>query len=305
MPISIIKMLDEAIKLSREEDYMGKKKTSFWASESETMAFDIYHRWMETPPTNPITEEKLMMLKMRKLTEDAVVFYIQKTGQIIERFTNQERVFFEWGKHKVPISGYPDIGVKDGSEEIIVEVKTYYGGKQHSEIRNGHVKESYLKQLAIYLYHHKIKHGILILINQGTGERFEFDLYNVEGNEYHFICPDNEIEINLEDTFKRWEKIWVENILKKKEPAIEYQYKYDIEKIDWNSIPKSKIQNARSNKAVIGDWQVLYSDFKNLIVERQNTCLGYSSEELKRIKELTSGYSTKGSNQVRFDPNDL
>lgn len=306
MPLSIIELLDQSIKLSREEDYLGKKKTSFWASESETMAFDIYHRWMETPPTNPMDEEKMMMLKMRKLTEDAIVYYIKKTGKIIDRLTNDERCFFEWGPSKVPISGYPDLGILDDKEEIIIEVKTYYGGKQHSEIRIGHIKEAYLKQLAIYMYHFKIKHGILLMVNQGTGERFEFELYLFDDkNPYHFICPDNTIEINLESTFKRWEKIWTENILPKVEPAIEYQYKYDIEKINWSEVSDGAIRKARNNQAVIGDWQIIYSDWKNLIVEKQNTCLGYSDSEVKRIKELTAGYSTKKLNQVRFDPNDL
>jgi len=301
----IIPLLDQAIKLSRDEDYLGKKKTTFWASESETMAFDIFHRFMGTEPTNPISEEKLMMLQMRKLTEMAVIEFLRKSGTLIPRLTNDERCFFEWGQNKVPISGYPDAGIKVGKEEIIVEVKTYYGGKQHSEIRIGNVKPSYLKQLAIYLYHFKIKHGILLMINQGTGERFEYDLYQQPKNKYHFICPDNSVEINLEETFKRFEKIWIENIHPQKEPEIEFIYKYDIEKINWEEITASAISKARNGHAVIGDWAVKYSDFKDLIIERQGTVPGYTPEELNRIKELTAGYSTKKSNQVRFDPSEL
>ena len=305
MPISVIEILDSAIKLSREEDYMGKEKTSFWASESETMAFDIYHRWMKTPSTNPIDEEKLMMLKMRKLTEDAVVYFIRKSGNIIERLTNDERCFFEWGPNKVPISGYTDVGIKDGKEEIIIEVKTYYGGKAQSDIQNGHIKESYLKQLCIYMYHFKIKHGILLMINQGTGERYEFEVYNEGKNPYHFICTDNTVEINLEEVFKRWEKIYIENILPKKEPEIEFQYKYDIEKVNWDEVSASAIQKARNNKAVLGHWAIKYSDWKDLIIEKQGTVAGYTPEELKRIRELTAGYSTKKNNNIRFDPSEI
>jgi hypothetical protein len=305
MPLSVIELLDKEIKLSREEEYLDKKKTSFWASETELMAFDIYHRWMGTTPTNPISEEKLMMLKMRKLTEDSIVFYLKKSGKVIKELTNGERCYFEWGKHKTPISGYPDIGLRYNKDKIVIEVKTYYGGKNHADVRIGKVKPSYLKQLAIYMYETKLKHGILLMVNQGTGERFEFDLYQVEGNKYHFICPDNEIEINLEDTFKRFEKIYTENILKKKEPEIEYQYKYDIESIDWENLPVSTISKARNNQAVVGDWQVKYSDFKDLIIKKQGTTPGYTPEEISRIKELTAGYSTKKSNQVRFDPSEL
>jgi hypothetical protein len=302
---TVIQILDQAIKLSREEEYLGKKKTTFWASESETMAFDIFHRFMGTEPTNPMSEEKMMMLKMRKLTEIAIIDFLRKSGKLIPRLTNEERCFFEWGKHKTPISGYPDAGIKLVEEEVIIEVKTYYGGKQHSDIRNGNIKPSYLKQLAIYLYHFKIKHGVLLMINQGTGERFEYDLYQEGENQYHFICPDNAIEINLEEVFLRFEKIWVENILTQKEPAIELKYKYDIETIKWEEVAASTISKARNNHAVIGDWAVKYSDFKDLIIKRQGTVPGYTPQELKRIVELTAGYSTKKTNQVRFDPAEL
>ena len=113
------------------------------------------------------------------------------------------------------------------------------------------------------------------------------------------------MEINLEDVFKRWEKIYVENILADKEPEIEFQYKYDIDKINWAATSKSAIQKARANKAVIGDWRVLYSDFKNMIVKKQNTCLGYTDQELEKIKKLTDGYTVKKAATVRFDPSTL
>lgn len=302
---SAIELLDLAIAEAAGEEYGGKKKTSFWASESETMAFEIYHRWKDTPKTNPITEEKQMMLKMRKLTEEAIVIFLRRSGRLVEAFANNERVYFEWGPNKVPISGYTDLGLTldDNADPVIVEVKTYYGGRQHSDIRNGKIKTSYLKQLAIYLYHHKLPHGKLLMVNQGTGERFEFDLYaHPEGADGHYVCPDNEMEINLIETFKRWEKIYVENILPDVEPELEFVYKYDIEKIDWATTSADAIRKARGNHAVIGDWQAKYSDYKELIAERQGTTLGYTQPELERIRELTSGYSTKKANTARFDP---
>ena len=297
--------MDSAALLEKEEEYLGKKKTSFWASETEIMAFDIYHRWKGTPPTNPITEEKLMMLKMRKLTEEAVVHLMRRSGKVIDKWTNDERCLIKWGPHKVPISGYPDLGVRIDGEDVIVEIKTYYGNKAQSDVSSGRVKTAYLKQLAIYLYHWKLNHGILLLINQGTGQRYEFELYNEGKNPYHFICPDNAMEINLEETFQRYEQIYVDYVLPDIEPPIDYQYKYDIHELKWDAIPASKIGKARQNKAVIGDWQILYSDFKDMIVEKQGTCLGYSKEELAFINEATAGYTAKRSGKVRFDPNEL
>lgn len=277
-----------------------KPKTSFWASETETMAFDIYHKWIGTPPTNPMEGETVQMLSMRKMSEVAAVSMMRKANILIKRYSNDERIYFEWEPNKVPISGYPDAGVQIDNGTAIVEIKTYYGQHNHIEISAGRVKLSYLKQLAIYLYALKLDHGILLMINQGTGEMFEFDLYRK--GEYHFLCPDNEIEFDLKETFQRWEKIYTENILPKVEPEIEYLYKEPIESIKWDEISGSQIAKARNNQYVIGHWSVKYSDYKDMIIERQGTVSGYTEEELTRIKELTSGYSTKRSGLVRFDP---
>ena len=301
----VIPVLHGAIQESREEEYSGKKKTSFWASESETMAFDIYHRWMGTKPTNPVDGEKLMMFQMRKLTEVAVINLLRRSGTLIERLSNDERCYFEWGDHKVPISGYPDAGVLIQKDEVLIEVKTYDGNHQHSLIRIGHVRTSYMKQLCIYMYYFKIKRGVLLMINQGTGEMFEYEIYQNDKNPYHYICPDNDTEVDLKAVFKRFEKIWLKNVKPKKEPPIELIYKYDIEKINWDETSAGAISKARNNHAVIGDWEIKYSDFKDLIIKRQKTCPGYSAVELSRIRELTAGYSTKKSNKVRFDPSDL
>lgn len=304
----ITQILDKEILTSREEEYLGKTKTSFWASETEVMAFEVYHRWIGTTPTNPMDEEKMMMLKMRKLTEEAIVNYLRKSGLLVEELSNNKRCYFEWGPNKIPISGYPDAAIMNPErlgKPSIVEIKTYYGQKNHAEVSRGKIKTSYLKQLAIYLYHFEIEHGILLMVNQGTGERFEYDLYQNPENKYHFICPDNETEINLLDTFKRFENIYVNHVLKKIEPPIEFTYKYPIESINWDELSSDKIVKARANRAVVGDWEVKYSDFKDLILERQNTTPGYTDSELKRIRELTTGYSAKRSGLIRFDPTKL
>jgi len=303
----LVEILDKVAVDEREERYGDKKKTTFWCSESEKMDFDIYHQFKGTTVTNPITGEKLIMLQMRKLTEQAIVDFVRKEGILIEEYANDKRCFFEWGEHKVPISGYPDLAITGTAfGKALVEIKTYYGDRNQAEVSAGRVKMSYMVQLAIYMYYFKFKHGILFMINQGTGQKYEYDLYQDENDEYMFHCPDNEITFDLRTTFKKWENVWVNYVQKDIEPPIEYQYKYDIETLDWETIPASKISKARTNKAVIGDWQVLYSDFKDLIVERQGTHLGYNNQEIERIKELTKGYSKRAKKgEVRFDPSVL
>jgi len=289
----ITPILDGEIQKNQEER-AGREKTSFWASEAETMAFEIYHRWIGTPPTNPIDEEKIMMLNMRKLTEEAVVEMVRRSGKLIDRYTNGERCYFEYGEHKVPISGYPDLGIMVNGQEVMVEVKTFYGEFQNKLIANGDVKTNYLKQLIIYMFHFNVPNGILFLINQGTGERFEYGITRCsQTNPHLFSCIGLNIEIDIEDTFKRWEQIYIANILAKKEPEPEFKYKYPLKEIVWEEISNSRISKARTNKAVIGDWQALYSDYKDLIIQKEGTHLGYNDEEIEFIKEATKGYSSK------------
>lgn len=298
---SLIEIINHQAESGNQSRRQSKPKTSFWASESEAMAFDIFHKWMGTPPTNPMEGETVMMLTMRKMSEVAAVSLMRKAGILVKRFANDERMYFEWGQHKVPISGYPDAGVWIDNEVAIVEIKTFYGTHHEMDISAGRVKLPYLKQLAIYMYHHKIRHGILLMINQGTGTMYEFDLYQNPDNPYHFACPDNEVEFNLEETFKRWEKIYVENILQKKEPAIEYRYKYDLKTLDWSKVSAADISAARNNKKVLGDWQVKYSDYKDLVISREGTVPGYTDEELDFIRTATAGYSQRNSGLVKFE----
>jgi hypothetical protein len=106
---------------------------------------------------------------------------------------------------------------------------------------------------------------------------------------------------SLNFTYKKWGKFYDENILKEKEPdpfADCGAYKADLEKIDWLSLPKSVISAARTGKKVIGErqdvhWQILYSNWKNLWVQKQGQTVGYTLGELAKIKEITKNYSSK------------
>jgi hypothetical protein len=107
------------------------------------------------------------------------------------------------------------------------------------------------------------------------------------------------IEFDLNDTYKRWAKLFNENIKPRIEPQSEYRYKIPVEELDWKALSKSEITKARNNHKVIGDhpWAVNYSPYKDLIIQRERTTSGYNLAELTKIRELTAGYSSK-----KFDP---
>lgn len=269
-----------------------REKTSFWATETETPVFDLYHKWIGTEPTNPIEAEKLMVFNAGKMMELSLIAMLREMNLLEENKSFWKFLFKKNEQHRIEIetrgikvSGYID-GILKGN--IICEIKSYYGDYQTKELQAGKPKESYLKQLAIYMCAKDAEKGKLIYIHRGTGEMFEFTLLHLEGTRYK--CLD--VEFDLDDTFKRWARLYKNNIVPKIEPKSEFRYKIPVEEVDWKSLSKSEISKARNNRKVIGDsWQVQYSPYKNLIIKKEGTCLGYNDEELEKIKEITTGFT--------------
>lgn len=266
--------------LGKEEN--GREKKSFWASEAETPLFDLYHKWLGTKPTNPIEPEKQIIFSAGKMMELALVENLVKMGEA-KKIEGQEYISME--REGVKVTGLIDCLLTDGSP---LEIKTYYGNHQTEELKAGKPKISYLKQLAIYMDFLGKDLGKLFYMERGTGEMFEFLL---ERNGTKFKCLD--IEFDLTETYKRWAKLYNENIVPKVEPKSEYRYKIPVKEIDWKTISKTDISKARNNQKVIGDhpWAIQYSAYKDLIIQKEGTTPGYTEDEVKIILDLTKGYT--------------
>ena len=120
-------------------------------------------------------------------------------------------------------------------------------------------------------------------------ERYQFPLFQTSPG--HFKC--NDIEFDITQELARWKRLWDKNVVPRIEPKSEYRYKYPLDEINWSTLSKSTIGDVRMGKKVIGDWQVEYSRYKNMIIEREGVSLGYSLEELAIINKLTAGYTSK------------
>jgi hypothetical protein len=268
-----------------------KAKDSFWASQTEAPLFDLYHQWIGTPPTNPIEAEKLVMFSAAKLMEVALINKLTEMG-LCKKLEDQQRI--EIVRHGVKITGYVDGVFTDGTP---LECKTMYGDYQAKELKDGKPKTSYLKQLAIYMDALNVNQGKLIYMHRGTGEMYEFTLSREPGT-LIFRCL--EITFDLNDTYKRWADLYNGYIVPGKEPDL-YEngtYKADLDKIDWKKVSRADIAKARAGTKVIGTdrengWKILYSPYKDLLIEKQGAKLGYDEKELEQIKLATKGYSSK------------
>lgn len=278
----------------KERQAERKVKDSYWASEAEKSLFDLYHSWIGTTPTNPMSAETLVVFNAGKMMELSLIENLQKMG-LLKRFEGDEQLHFRIERQGIPISGYTD-GIFENGDPI--EIKSFYGDYQSKELKAGKPRTSYLKQLAIYLDALGRTFGTLCYLDRGTGEIYEFGLLRDSVNTLEFRC--GSIEFDLNDTYKRWAKLYTENIVPKIEPDANENglYKMPIDQIDWSRLSNTDISKARNNQKIIpsdkaNGWKINYSPYMDLILQRQGTQRGYTDEELKQIKSATTGYSSK------------
>lgn len=287
--------LRSALNFPREE----KEKKSFWASDFNRNAFDIYHKFKGTKPTNPPDEEKQGIFIAGKAIEEAICHKLTKVKAIVPMEDEfQERVDMTRGD--IRITGYMDAVASSGEP---IEIKSIYHAFQDKDVAKGVINENYLGQLCIYMDYTNKDTGFIIVMNRGTGQRTVFQVNRLSGRRFVCIGTPNayrETIIDLDKEYERWTSIYKNNVLKDIEPESDAVYKYNIEDIDWTELPVKKIGDARNGYAVVGDWGAIYSDYKDLIISKEakkhgktyETYIGYSDQEIDRIKKITEGYST-------------
>ena len=298
--------------LNQEKEIREKK--SFWATDSEKDIFELYHKFKGTPETNPPDANKLITFDAGKRMEESVVDMFRLSHLLVEgdeikglkwiEEEDQYRFDFTIYQQEIPVSGKVDAIIKtDNHPYVPVEIKTFYGAYQEKELSLGKPRTSYLKQLAMYMWAMKVSCGILLYRDRGLGKMYEFILVRDETEfSAHWYkeemaagvktlnCIPTGISFDIKDIFERWKKTW-KYIQNDEEPDPEKKYKYDLEKIDWKSLSKSDITKARNNQAVIGDWEVQYSPYKKLYIDKVGDHLGYNDDEISFIKEKTKGYT--------------
>jgi len=277
-------MLTSLIREFLDTTELAKDKTSFWPSETETNVFDIYHRWIGTLPTNPLTPETRLMFNSAKLIEQAYVDMFADMNILLS--SEESQLHIEIERFGIPVSGYIDALVELEGKDTVVEIKTYYGDYQERDLTNGKPRSSYLKQLAIYMDALDLQNGMLLYVDRGRGKTFQFPLLR---DGLKFNC--NDVSFDLSDTYLKWADLHQLCIEPGIEPPSDYKYKTPFAEIDWKKLSNSDISKARNNHKVIGAWQVLYSPYKDLIIEREGTQLGYTPAELEIIKQLTKNYT--------------
>lgn len=274
--------------VSIEDDRDGRRENDeFHASDMLKPNLDIYWSFTEEPKTNPPTWNETLKWGAGLGVEAQILMIMKQCGWVADSY-DQEEEDMMIKREGIKVSCHADAIHVDGFPIEIKSVnnKNYYDIKNY---REGNPRENYVAQLAVYMDALGKERGYLFVATVDGLDYFLMPCFKIGEGVYK--CGN--VEVNIYDEYKRFAKLYEENIKPKKLPDIwQYRYKYDLNDIDWRELPNSQISKARTNKRVIGDWQVQYSDWKDKIIELQGTTPGYTDEEIELINELTDGYTT-------------
>lgn len=264
-----------------------REKKSFWSSDFERPVLDLYFAFKGEPHTNPPNWYDTLKWGAGNGVEDSFIKILKDSGIIDESYDQKVDGRIEITRENVPITGYIDAITKDGYPVEIKSINNanYFDVKRYEA---GEPRSNYVGQLSIYMDALGVDRGYLLVSSIDGLNRF---LFECTRDNNLFKC--GETVVDLDKQYKRWSKLYHNNVLKSIQPKpTEYLYKYPVDEIDWSEVSKSNISKARNDKKILGDYQVTYSNWKNKIIELQGTELGYTTEELKTIKEATDGYTT-------------
>lgn len=276
-------MLEKLVTKNRDEG----TRTGIHCSDFGKPALDLYFRATGEPITNPTQWYEKLKWGAGKGVELELVQVLKDSNIIPEEYDQDVHGVIEKEIDGLKITGHMDGLTHDGEP---IEIKSI-NNKNVFDIekyRNGMPRENYVGQLSMYMHLLGKEKGHLFVATVDGLERFYFECVHIGDGKYQ--C--GKVVVDIPTEIKRLRSVYDNHIVKKILPRVdEYLYKYDIDKIDWKTIPKNKITLARNNRAVIGDWEILYSNWKDRIVELQGQELGYNQEELEKIKKYTAGFS--------------
>ncbi len=271
------------------EDTPRPDDNVFHASDFGKPILDIYLRILGTPKTNPPKWNDTLKWEAGKGVELGMLKLLKYNGIVAEDYDQNIQGAFSVEREGVTLNGHMDainlqgqpIEIKSINNKNSVDIANY---------RDGLPKENYVGQLAVYMDILGVDTGFLFAATIDGLDTFWFECKRTGDRQY--TC--GKVTVDLDKEYKKWAVLKTKYIDTKTEPSPwQYVYKRNIEELDWTTVSVGDISKARNGHKVIGDWQVLYSPYKDYIIEKQGTKAGYTLVELERIKELTKGYSSK------------
>ena len=189
-----------------------------------------------------------------------------------------------------------DQRVDGGWRPFVVEIKSKSGIGANFFYDRPEPSKEYMTQLGLYLHDLYNKKGItdgcflyLLLSDKHFGTLVQvnckYDPETTTIRAYSFSNTDGRMgnisaSVNITDALARWVKL-EEHIKNKDVPKGEYRYKHDLTQEMLRSISDNQLKKLIEGKAVIGDWNVIYSRYFDKQLEADGVSKGRSLQEKK------------------------
>lgn len=303
-----MKTLIEAMQnmVAETERVNFRDRRAHYASGNLTCLRDQYWAWKKEPETNPTD----FVGSMKMLVGNAV-----ESGLVNSILSKLHFVGWHVIGTQVPVGGsnpnwdgYLDLlmarKTEEGWSKFVVEIKTKSGYGADLFWQRPEPSMEYLTQIGLYLRDLTNKgvtnNGLflyVLLSDANFGQLVSiYCSYNKERDEVvasHFERGDGSngklnLSLNLTAALDRW-RLLDDYLRNGTLPAGEYQYKYPLTQELLRDIPDAKLKKIAEGTLIFGDWQPVYSRYKdkqlaldNVVPERTEEERALARAEYKR-----------------------
>ncbi len=275
-----------------------RDRRGHYASGNLTCLRDQYWSWKGEPETNSSDFTGSMKMKIGDAIEKVLVDTVLRNMSFVGYHFRGTQVAV--GQSNPNWDGYLD-GLMyrqngDQWEPFVLEIKTKSGYGADLFARNPEPSPEYMTQIGFYL---KNMHDrgitnkgvfLYVLLSDNTFGSIvlihvEYDPRTMVATAHSWENSDGskgrmEVSVDLKVALERWKKL-DEYLAKNEVPPGEYQYKYPLTWESVRDIPDAKLKKIIEGAIVYGDWQPLYSRYKNKALAADGLTPERTEEELK------------------------
>jgi CRISPR/Cas system-associated exonuclease Cas4 (RecB family) len=178
------------------QEHEAKKRESYYPSEVSKCLRQLYYRWTNEKPSNPIEAGGIWKMRMGDAAHDMIHEFLEKAGfEIINEVSFKKDIGL-----KYPISGRIDnVFIDEDGTLSGIEVKSSYGAGIKNIQKSGHAKKDDIDQVTIYSGCTDIKRWYLIYFGRDNAYRTQFVIDNPQGFDelaFRFKLLEVAIELN-------------------------------------------------------------------------------------------------------------
>ena len=279
---TLIKAMQDMIKDTDRVNYRDRR--AHYASGNLACLRDQFWSWKKIPETNPTD----FIGSMKMLVGNAI-----ETGIVNSMISKLHFVGWHIIGTQVPVGGsnpnwdgYLDLlmakKTETGWEKFVVEIKTKSGYGANMFFEKPEPSPEYMTQIGLYL-RDLSKKGVtnnglflyILLSDDHFGQlvsvycSYDSKTDTVTASHYergNGTSGELNISLNLTQALERW--VLLDEYLRTNTvPPGEYKYKYDLTPEFLREIPDAKLKRIVEGSLIMGDWQPVYSRYKDLQLE--------------------------------------